>query len=347
MAVNRGCVGRDGGVPSAPLPDAIEPFLGRSDALTGFLAHLSQVAASEATVLFTGESGSGKTRAARLLHEWSSRSSGPFVTASLAALSSTLIESALFGHERGAYTDAHRERSGLFRRAHGGTLVLDDVDHLPSEIQVKLLRVLQERVIEPLGAEGSVPVDVRVTATGSGRLESAIEEGRFRRDLYYRLAVVTLEVPPLRSRLEDLSALCERLIQTASARTGAPARPLSPQALERLRAHSWPGNVRELENALERVLILAPERDHALPIEAGELDFLELARAGAAEELARTALSMGLTVERVGRAMMERALAEHRGNVSAAARAVGMTRRAFDYRMGREGGSSEDDGGGA
>ncbi len=326
----------------------MDPFLGRSAAVSGFLALLRQAARSEATVLITGESGTGKSRAARLVHEWSPRAGGPLVIAGLAATSSTLMEAALFGHERGAFTDAHRERSGLFRRAHGGTLVLDDVDHLPPEVQVKLLRVLQERAVEPLGAEETVEVDVRVVATSSARLERLVEEGRFRPDLYFRLAVVPLDVPPLRVRRDDLPELSARLLELAASRSAVPPRELSPGALERLRAHPWPGNVRELENALERPLVLAGGPDGGAgpggPIEAEELDFLAEGTAGAAGEVARLALSLGLRVTELERAVLERALAEHRGNVSAAARAVGLTRRAFDYRMAREAEAGEEAG---
>ena len=289
---------------------APDPFLGSCPALSEFLARLRRAAESDSTVLLVGESGSGKSRAAARLHGLSPRARGPFVAASLMATSSTLIEATLFGHERGAFTDAHKGRLGIFRRAHGGTVLLDDIEHLPLETQVKLLRVLQERVVEPLGAEASVPVDVRV--------------------------VLPIEVPPLRVRLDDLAALAEGLIEAVAERVGVVPRPLAPEALARLRQHGWPGNVRELENALERVLVLrstkiAPES----PIQAEELDFLDQASSGAADELARKALALGLTVDDVARAMMERALREHRGNVSAAARSVGLTRRAFYYRIGR------------
>ncbi len=315
-----------------------DPFLGHSAALTAFLSSLRRAASSEGTVLLTGESGTGKSRAAERLHAWSPRAAGPLVAVSLVATSSTLIEATLFGHERGAFTDAHKSRLGIFRRAHGGTVVLDDIEHLPPETQVKLLRVLQERVVDPLGAEGSVPVDVRVVATCGTPLERVVAAGRFREDLYYRLAVLPLEVPPLRLRLDDLQPLCVDLIASVAARVGVLARELAPGALERLRAHAWPGNVRELENALERVLVLGSAPESAgRAIEAEEFAFLAQGLAGAADELARTALSLGLTMNDVTRAMMERALREHRGNVSAAARSVGLTRRAFDYRTAHAG----------
>ncbi len=328
---------REAGRTPAGDPDAgPDPFLGSSVVLRDFLAQLARAAASESTVLLSGESGCGKSRAAARLHRLSPRAAGPFVAASLVATSGSLIEATLFGHERGAFTDAHKGRLGLFRRAEGGTVLLDDIEHLPLESQVKLLRVLQERVVEPLGAEASVPVDVRIVATSGVPLEKAVEAGRFRADLYYRLAVLPLEVPPLRLRLDDLADLAEGLIAAVAARVGVSPRPLTPEAIEVLRAHGWPGNVRELENALERTLVLGSAPNGATsPIQAEEFDFLGQARAGAADELARAALALGLKVDDVAHAMMERALREQRGNVSAAARSVGLTRRAFDYRIAR------------
>ncbi|MEQ1893950.1 MAG: sigma-54 dependent transcriptional regulator [Planctomycetota bacterium] len=338
MRVNRGELERDpSSAPSgrpAGAPRAPDPFVGHSPALADFLERVGRAAASESTVLVLGESGTGKSRAAERLHRLSPRSAGPFVAASLVATSATLIESTLFGHERGAFTDAHKTRQGIFRRAHGGTVLLDGIDHLPLEAQVKLLRVLQERTVEPLGGEGSIAVDVRVVATASTPLERLVEAGTFRADLFYRLAVLTLEVPPLRRRAEDLESLVAELSACVAERVGVPARPFSADALAALRAHPWPGNVRELENALERVLVLGGEAgEPTREIQGEELAFLGQAREGAASELARAALALGLTVDTLTRAMMERALEEQRGNVSAAARTVGLTRRAFDYRM--------------
>ncbi|MSR62266.1 MAG: sigma-54-dependent Fis family transcriptional regulator [Planctomycetes bacterium] len=335
MAVNRGEIERDAKASSSGRADsAPDPFVGRSPALGEFLDQLRRAAESESTVLLCGESGTGKGRAAARVHAWSPRSAGPLVATSLVATSSSLIDATLFGHERGAFTDAHRARMGLFRRANGGTVVLDDIEHLPLDTQVKLLRVLQERVVEPLGSEESLPVDVRVVATSSLPLEREVAEGRFRQDLYYRLAVLPLTVPPLRLRLDDIEALAKGLIASVAGRASVAARPLSAAAVEALRAHSWPGNVRELENALERVLVLGSGPEAAgREIAAEEFGFLIESLAGAADELARAALSQGLKVGDVTQAMMERALREHRGNVSAAARSVGLTRRAFDYRM--------------
>ena len=308
-------------------------WLGSSAVARALAERLARVAPSQATVLLWGEGGTGKGHAAAALHHLSPRSGGPFVATSLAALAPTLIEAELFGHEEGAFTGAARARLGRFRQAEGGTLVLDDVDALPLELQGKLLRVLQERLVEPVGAERPVPIDVRVVATSSRNLRELVAAGQFRSDLYWRLAVVELELPPLRARSEDVPELARRRLAALCRERGVPARELSPQAEATLAAHPWPGNVRELENTLERVLAFAPAA--CGPIEAGELEFLSLALAGQAQDVAQRALSHGLSLEGVERALIEGALREQRGNVAAAARQLGLTRRAFDYRVSR------------
>ncbi len=309
-------------------------LLGRSPAHLQFMEHLRLAAGSDATVLLEGESGVGKSTAGLWLHAEGARAAKPCLSAHLGALSSSLIESELFGHAEGAFTDAGGARKGLFRRADGGTLVLDDIGLLPLESQVKLLRVLQERVVEPVGSEESFPVDVRIVATAARGLEARVRAGGFREDLYYRLAVVTLEVPPLRAREGDLERLSEGLLERAAERYGrVPARRLSAAALELCRAHAWPGNVRELENAMERVTALGGPEDEVAP---AELEFLEESVAGIEVELADQALAHGVGLEDFERALLQAALAQARGNLSAAARAVGLTRRAFEYRVERQ-----------
>jgi len=310
------------------------PFLGPSDALQEFLGALRAAARSDATVLLEGESGTGKSAATRFLHACGHRAGGAYQAVHLAATAPTLVDAARFGHEKGAFTDAHRARRGFFQRAEGGTLVLDDVDLLPPETQGKLLRALQERVVEPLGSEAPVPVDVRVAATTNADLRAAVEAGTFREDLYYRLAVVTLTVPPLRARHGDVEPLARALLQQAARRTGAPLRTLSAAALARLQAHPWPGNVRELENALERALVLGHGEGE---LAAEDFAFLEEGLRGQEDEIARLALAHGLSVDDLTLAMIHRALDENRGNVSAAARQVGLTRRAFEYRRSHHG----------
>ena len=286
------------------------------------------------TVLLTGESGSGKSRAARRIHDLSERAKGPFLSVHLAGLAVTLLEAELFGHAAGAFTGAVGERPGRFQRASGGTIVLEAIETLDLSLQVKLLRVLQERVVEPLGSEDFVPVDVRVIATTARDLRGAVEAGDFREDLYYRLAVVPLAVPPLRARAGEpgFAALCGASARSVAARIGAKERPLGGAALELLAAHPWPGNFRELENALERVLVLGRG---AGPIGAEEFSFLRESVRGRAHEIASDAFAAGVGIEELDRAMIEEALRLERGNVSAAARRVGLSRRAFDYRRKR------------
>jgi len=321
-------------------PDARPAPEGRpgSGARAAFEAGLARAARADATVLLVGESGVGKTRAAARLHAAGPRADGPFVAVHLGSISPTLIESELFGHVRGAFTDARADRAGAFRRAEGGTLVLDDVDLLPAPLQVKLLRAVQEREVEPVGGEGPVAFDVRLVATTNADLAALVRAGSFRQDLFFRLAVVVLEVPPLRARTDELPELAAACLAQRAARAKVPARPLSGAALERLAAHPWPGNVRELENALERVCVLGPTDPGApadAPIEAAEFAFLDEPLAGEARRLAREALGAGVTSEALEIAMIEEALDQHRGNASAAARAVGLTRRALEYRLER------------
>lgn len=284
-----------------------------------------------ATVLLTGESGSGKSRAARRFHDLSGRRNGPFVSVHLSGLASSLLEGELFGHEAGAFTGAVGARDGRFVRASGGTLVLEAIETLDLALQVKLLRVLQERVVEPLGSEDFVEVDVQVIATTARDLGRALEEGTFREDLYYRLAVVPLGVPPLRTRTRGpgFVDLCRGVVQDVAARTGVATRALSPGALEALAAHPWPGNFRELENAIERVLVLG---DPGAAVQPDEVAFLLEGLAGRAEEIALDALASGVGIEELEAAVLDAALAQEKGNVSAAARCVGLSRRAFSYR---------------
>ena len=312
--------------------DVTSVMVGACVAFRRFVGALERVAPSDATVLIQGESGSGKGRAARALHELSPRAAGPFVSVDLSALAPSLVESELFGHEQGAFTGAHRERQGRLRRAHGGTLVLDDIDTLPLEVQSKLIRVLQERIVEPLGAEQGEPVDLRLVVTTQRDLRAAVDEGRFRSDLYYRLAVVPLEVPPLRARIEDLPLLVDALCERIARERNIPNRRLSGSALARLAEHAWPGNVRELENALERALVLA---SGAGDLDAEAFDFLRESTRGAAGEIAARALAHGLKLADLERALLLAAMEQQGDNISAAARQVGLTRRAFEYRLER------------
>ncbi len=239
-------------------------LLGNSPAMRRVHELLERIADSDASVLITGESGTGKEVVARALHRRGRRRDGPFVAINCAALPETLLESELFGYERGAFTDARSARSGLFVQASGGTLFLDEIAELPLSLQPKLLRALQERVVRPLGGNTEVPFDVRLITATNRDLETAVEEGRFREDLYFRVNVIHVALPPLRARGGDILILAQRFIDEYAARAGKQVVGLSPQAAERLLAYSWPGNVRELENCIERAIALA-QHDRILP----------------------------------------------------------------------------------
>ncbi len=232
-------------------------LLGSSPSMRSVFDLLSRVADTESTVLLTGESGTGKELAARAIHTLSRRVQGPFVAVNCAAVPAQLLESELFGHKRGAFTDARSDRKGLFQQADGGTLFFDEVGEIPVELQPKLLRALQERMVRPVGGEGEVSVNVRVLAATNRDLETAIEEHRFREDLYYRLNVINVPLPPLRSRGADVLVLAQQFIDGFAARAGRKVKGLTPEAASRLMDYAWPGNVRELQNAMERAVALA------------------------------------------------------------------------------------------
>jgi transcriptional regulator with GAF, ATPase, and Fis domain len=227
---------------------------------------LARVAPTDTTVLITGESGTGKDVLAHRIHQASERRTRPMVTLDCASIPSTLAESELFGHEAGAFTGAARSRRGKFEAAHGGTLFLDEVGELPLALQAKLLRVLQERELERVGGHETVRVDVRVIAATNRDLAAEVARGRFREDLYYRLAVFPIHLPPLRDRKHDLPALVETLVDRAAERLRVPRRSVGRDALRRLARHDWPGNIRELQNVIERAMILS--RGEALEVDA-------------------------------------------------------------------------------
>jgi len=229
----------------------------RSQGMRRVLDLARRVAQVDSTVLISGESGVGKERVARLLHEESPRATRPFLAINCGALSETLLESELFGHARGAFTGAIRDRPGLLEAASGGTLFLDEVGEMPSPVQVKLLRALQERQIRRVGENRDRPIRVRIVAATNRDLAREVAEGRFRKDLYYRLCVVELRVPPLRERREDILPLARAMIASAARRMGRRAPSFTPAAADQLTRHEWPGNVRELENAMERAVALA------------------------------------------------------------------------------------------
>ena len=232
-------------------------MVGASPALAGILGQVERVAATKVTVLVRGESGSGKELVARAIHEASDRRAGPFVCLNCAALSETLLESELFGHEKGAFTGATEKKIGKFEAADRGTLVLDEIGEMSQAIQAKFLRVLEGHAFERVGGSRRVQVDVRVVAATNRDLEAAVTAGDFRRDLYFRLKVVEILVPPLRRRAEDIEPLAEHFVSRFAADAGRRMRGFTPQALAALRAYHWPGNIRELRNVVERAVVLA------------------------------------------------------------------------------------------
>src|SRR4029450_5730363 len=240
-------------------------LIGESEAMKRVRAMIDKVAETDATVLVRGESGTGKELVAREVHERnSSRSKGPFVAVNCAALPSELIESELFGHEKGAFTGAAGQRKGKFEQANGGTLFLDEIGDMSSNVQAKLLRALEERRIERLGGNESIPVDVRIVSATHRPLEQEITNGNFRADLFYRLRVVTVDIAPLRERREDIPLLTETFLKNAAERYELPVRPMSQAALKRLVEYDWAGDVRELRNTIDRAVILA-ESDEVSP----------------------------------------------------------------------------------
>jgi DNA-binding NtrC family response regulator len=253
----------------------VEGVVGESAAMRAVCDRLRRIAPTPATVLLSGESGTGKEVAARALHGMSTRAGGPFVPLNCAAIATELIESELFGHVRGAYTGAQQSREGLFYYARGGTLFLDEVSELPLSAQAKLLRVLEERRVRPVGSEQEIPVDVRVIAATNRDLRAEVAGHRFRQDLYYRLQVVELSLPPLRERVEDIPVLVEHFIGLLAPYLGLPRLEPDERTLARMAAYDWPGNVRELKNLVERSLILGwfdlgPEPDTAAGVATGE-----------------------------------------------------------------------------
>jgi two-component system NtrC family response regulator len=303
-------------------------IIGHSKALKHVFSLVEKVAATKATVLLTGESGTGKELIARAIHSRSLRAEEPFVPVNCMALTETLLESELFGHEKGSFTGALARRKGRFELADGGTLFLDEVGEIALSLQVKLLRVLQERTFERVGGSHSLSVDVRIVTATNKDLNEAVKDGEFREDLFYRLNVVQIDLPPLRQRKEDLPDLVAHFVKKYAGEMGRPAPRVSSEAMERIYDHAWPGNVRELENALERAVILAGSEitPRDLPLEG--LD-------GEGESGLTLPRGMTITqaVEELELRMIQRALAENNGVAAHAARALGVTKSNLAYKM--------------
>ncbi|MEX3968428.1 sigma-54-dependent transcriptional regulator [Paraburkholderia sp. EG286B] len=317
--------------PFAGEPVSDKPLLlGVSEAMRAVQKQLGRAATSDATVLITGETGTGKEVAAHVLHQASSRRDGPFIAVNCAAIPHDLLESELFGHGKGAFTGAATDRAGRIVEADGGTLFLDEIGDMPPAMQAKLLRVLQERSVNPLGTNRSVPVDLRVIAATHRDLDAMVAAGGFREDLMYRLNIIPLHLPPLRERLADILPLAEHFLGLAARSAGRPMH-LSAGAQRRLVEHLWLGNVRELKNAMERVCSLAP----GPAVTEDDLAFLRGASVPSGQALPPefADLPLGEAVERVERVMIARALALANGNRADAARRLGISRQSLYTKM--------------
>lgn len=295
--------------------DGFEGMIGASLQMQEVFAFVRKVATSDVPVLILGESGTGKEVAALAIHRRSARKDGPFVAINCGAIPENLLESELFGHEKGSFTGAHAQRKGRIESASGGTLFLDEIGELPLPLQVKLLRFLQEQTIERVGGRSKIQIDTRVLAATNVDLKKAMNEGKFREDLYYRLAVLVMKLPPLRERRGDVVLLARTFLQRAAAQNKQELRQFSKEALHALTHHAWPGNVRELENRIKRAVIMAEGR-YVTPA--------DLEMADGADSVVRRGLREAR--EAVEREMVLRALQEHGGRIAAAAADLGISR---------------------
>ena len=298
-------------------------LLGESRAMMRVYDLIRRVAEADTTVLLSGESGTGKELVARALHDEGGRSDKRFVAINCAAVPAELLESELFGHVKGAFTDAKNARQGLFEQASGGTLLLDEIGEMPLEMQPKLLRVLQERQVRPVGGNTPVPINARIIAATNRDLEGEVEAKRFREDLFHRLNVVQIHVPPLRARGNDVFLLAKHFVRTFAERTGKNVSGLSSEAAQKLLQYDWPGNVRQLENAMERAVALT--RSEQIAVE--DLSERITQHEGGGPMLRELDLEHLLTLDQIERRHIERALKVANGNKTHAARTLGIDRR--------------------
>ncbi len=304
-------------------------IIGRSPVMIKLMETVAQVAPSEANILITGESGTGKEMIAGTIHYNSTKKEGPFIKVNCAAITETLLESELFGHEKGAFTGAYKKKEGLFQQAHGGSIFLDEISEMSLSMQVKLLRVLQEREITRVGGEEVIAIDVRVIAATNKDLLKEISSGRFRNDLYYRLNVVTLNTPPLTDRKEDIPLLAQHFLKKFSRANHKKIKGFTPQAMDRLIKYDWPGNVRELMNAVERGVVLSTA-DYI------DLDALPIISDGtpADSNLSHEVdIHSNTSLDEVERKTILKTLDLTKGNKSKAARLLGITRRTLHKKL--------------
>ncbi|UDF03964.1 sigma-54 dependent transcriptional regulator [Asticcacaulis sp. AND118] len=322
--------------------DDSRPMISHDPAMQSVIRLADQVSASDASIMITGESGVGKEVMARYVHEKSKRAQKPFISVNCAAIPDNLLESELFGHEKGAFTGAMARRIGKFEEADGGTLLLDEISEMDARLQAKLLRALQERVIDRVGGAKPVPVNIRVLATSNRNLVQAVKDGVFREDLLYRLNVINLAIPPLRERPADILVLSEFFVKKYSEANGIPLKPIGLEAKRRLQAHGWPGNVRELENAMHRAVLLSagseidaeairlPDGQPLNPVAPIGMDYINRA-AQAAETAART--FVGSTVAEVEQKLILDTLSHCLGNRTHAANILGISIRTLRNKL--------------
>jgi len=326
-------------------PFEVPEFIGSCPAVQRILDLIPRVAATPSTVLITGESGTGKELLARAIHAHSPRAAGPFLSVNCAAIPEGLLESELFGHAKGSFTGAVRDHLGLFAQADGGVIFLDEVGELPPSTQVKLLRVLQERTVRPVGGQGEVPVDVRVLSATNRDLQVRVEQGVFREDLYYRLNVLHLHLPPLRHRIDDIPELARHFVNRTCARFKLAQKRLTPDALRVLQAHRWPGNVRELENVIERTVAL----EHEEIISSGSLPehLRDSPRDGDLEQvsLPEEGLDLEEYLNNIRLSLLRQALERTGGHQKNAAELLRLSYRAFRYHADKLGLAKDDEGG--
>jgi DNA-binding NtrC family response regulator len=317
----------------APAAGGETPLLGKSPAIARIFSLIERAAPTEANVLILGENGTGKELVARELHNKSRRSDRVFVSVDLGAVAPNLFESELFGHVKGAFTDARGDRIGRLQAADGGTLFLDEVGNLPIHLQPKLLTALEQRQVVPVGANKPVPIDIRVIAATNLPPDQLADESRFRQDLLFRLNTVEIELPPLRDRRDDIALLIDHYVGIYSKKYGKPVREISPEVMSALKAYDWPGNVRALRHAAERAVILAA--NGAFTVEDFSLSRSSAARVPTPPPAA--AAGSDLNLERAERQMVEQALKKHAYNISLAAQELGLTRASLYRRMDKHG----------
>ncbi|MBW2528089.1 MAG: sigma-54-dependent Fis family transcriptional regulator [Deltaproteobacteria bacterium] len=310
--------------------NVFESMLAKSPAMQEIFRTITKVADFKTTALITGESGVGKELVARALHKRSNRGDGPFIAVNCGAIPENLLESELFGHKRGAFTDAHADRTGLFEQAHQGVLFLDEIGELPLALQVKLLRALQDERIRRIGDSADVQVDVRSTAATHRDLSAEVKAGRFREDLYYRINVLHIDVPPLRDRREDIPLLIDHFVERINARLGTQIRGVSPDCRRLLMEYHWPGNVRELENTIERAMVLT---DGDTIIDSDLPDRIHQARDPIRLQLASGELSIKKTSRVIEEVLIRRALQQTKGNRTKAAALLEISHRALLYKI--------------